>query len=237
MSDIPKPVAERRPTADAGHVLAAALKDAGIAALIALGLFSLIVGLQTETGPTGALELIPRPALLATIVGLVFVGRLAVVLLAHSGAFGFATRLFAASGAKEGLGALVKWLVGPGMLVFALIALVLSAAGLYASLAYQVVLRTREIGIRSALGAERRSIVAMVVGHGARLALAGVAVGLLVAAGSARAVQSLLYETSAFDAVSYAAAAILVLLTAVLAAWVPARRAAGVSPMTALRDQ
>ena len=121
MSDIPKPVAERRPTADAGHVLAAALKDAGIAALIALGLFSLIVGLQTETGPTGALELIPRPALLATIVGLVFVGRLAVVLLSHSGAFGLATRVLTSSGAKEGLGALVKWLIGPGMLIFALI--------------------------------------------------------------------------------------------------------------------
>ena len=131
MSDIPKPVAERRPTADAGHFLAAALKDAAIAALIALGLFSLIVGLQTETGPTGALELIPRPALLATVVGLVFVGRLAVVLLAHSGAFGFATRLFAASGAKEGLGALVKWLVGPGMLVFALIAPILFYSNRY----------------------------------------------------------------------------------------------------------
>jgi ABC-type antimicrobial peptide transport system permease subunit len=122
------------------------------------------------------------------------------------------------------------------IVAFAVIALVLSAAGLYAALAYQVVLRTREIGIRSALGAERWSIVAMVVGHGARLAVGGVGVGLVVAAGSARAVQSLLYETSAFDAASYAAAAILLLLTAVLAAWVPARRAAGVSPMTVLRD-
>jgi branched-chain amino acid transport system permease protein len=76
VSDIPKPVAERRPTADAGHFLAAALKDAAIAALIALGLFSLIVGLQTETGPTGGLEIIPRPALLAAIVAIVFCGRL-----------------------------------------------------------------------------------------------------------------------------------------------------------------
>jgi putative ABC transport system permease protein len=123
------------------------------------------------------------------------------------------------------------------IVLFAVIALVLSAAGLYALLAYQVVLRRREIGIRSALGAERRSIIAMVVGHGARLALAGVAVGLVVAAGLARAIQSLLYETSAFDAGSYAAAAMSIVLTAILAAWVPARRAGGVSPMTVLRDQ
>jgi branched-chain amino acid transport system permease protein len=131
VSNIPKPVAERRPTADAGLFLAAALKDAGIAALIALGLFSLVVGLQTETGPTGALELLPRPALLATIVGLVFVGRLAVVLLAHSGAFGLASGLFASSGAKEGLGTLVKWLIGPGMLIFALIAPILFYSNRY----------------------------------------------------------------------------------------------------------
>jgi branched-chain amino acid transport system permease protein len=131
VGDVPKPVAERRLTAGAGHFLAAALKDAGIAALIALGLFSLIVGLQTETGPTGGLELVPRPALLATIVGLVFVGRLAVVLLAHSGAFGLASRLFGSSGAKDGLGALGKWLIGPGMLVLAFAAPILFYSNRY----------------------------------------------------------------------------------------------------------
>jgi branched-chain amino acid transport system permease protein len=114
-------VAERRPTAKAAHFLAAALKDAGIAALIALGLFGLLLGLQTESGSTGALELYPRPGLLAVMVGLTFVGRLAVVLLFGSGAW-FETRLFASRRAKDSLGTLVKWLVGPGMLIFALAA-------------------------------------------------------------------------------------------------------------------
>lgn len=120
---------------------------------------------------------------------------------------------------------------------FAFIALVLSAAGLYASLAYQVALRTREIGIRAALGAERGSIVAMVVGQGVRLAAIGVVVGLAAAATAARAIQNLLYETPALDVGTYALAAIGVLVTAGCAAWVPARRAGGVSPMTVLRDQ
>jgi branched-chain amino acid transport system permease protein len=110
---------------------AEALKDAGIAALIALGLFSLIVGFLAESGPTGALELIPRPMLLAVVCGLVFVGRLAVVLLYRSGAFSFAGRLFALSGTKEGLNILVKWLVGPGLLGFALAAPILFYSNRY----------------------------------------------------------------------------------------------------------
>jgi branched-chain amino acid transport system permease protein len=122
VTDTAPAVAEHRPTAAAGHVLAAALKDAGIAALIALGLFSLLLGLQTETGPTGALELYPRPGLLAVAVGLVFAGRLAIVLIAWSGVLGFASRLFASSGAKDGVAVVVKWLVGPGLLAFALLA-------------------------------------------------------------------------------------------------------------------
>jgi putative ABC transport system permease protein len=120
--------------------------------------------------------------------------------------------------------------------VFAVIALLLSAAGLYALLAYQVALRTREIGIRSALGADRHSIVAMILGRGIRLALAGTAVGALGAAACARLLQSLLYETAALDAPSYAAAAGFVLLVAAAAALVPALHGASVSPMTALRE-
>jgi branched-chain amino acid transport system permease protein len=132
VSNTTQPVAERR--AAAAHLglgLAAALKDAAIVALIALGLFSLIVGFLAETGPTGALELIPRPMLLAAIVGLVFVGRLAVLALYHGGASALAGRLFAASGAKEGLNALVKWLVGPGLLLFALAAPILFYSNRY----------------------------------------------------------------------------------------------------------
>jgi branched-chain amino acid transport system permease protein len=117
--------------AERGSGLAAALKDAVIAALIALGLFSLIVGLLAETGPIGALELIPRPLLLAVICGLVFVGRLAVVLLYRGGAFSFAGRLFASSGAKDGSSVLVKWLVGPGLLLFAVSAPILFYSNRY----------------------------------------------------------------------------------------------------------
>ena len=86
------------------------------------------------------------------------------------------------------------------------------------------------------LGADRRSIVRMILGKGVRLALAGAAVGVAGAAAAARVLQSLLYETAALNAPSYAAAAVLVLLVAATAAWVPALRAARVSPMTALRE-
>jgi hypothetical protein len=119
---------------------------------------------------------------------------------------------------------------------FAGVALLLSAAGLYASLAYQVALRTREIGIRSALGARRQAIVVMIVGKGVRLALAGAIVGVIGAVSFARLLQSLLYETAAISPATYCATTLCVLGVAAGAAWLPARRAAGVSPMTALRD-
>jgi predicted permease len=120
--------------------------------------------------------------------------------------------------------------------LFAAIALVLAAAGLYALLAYQVTVRTREIGIRSALGADRRSIVTMVLRHGVRLAIAGVLVGIVITASAGRLLQSLLYNTQAIEPSSYTAAAVGMLLIAVTAACVPAWRAARVSPMTALRE-
>jgi predicted permease len=120
---------------------------------------------------------------------------------------------------------------------FSAIALLLSAAGLYALLAYQVALRTREIGIRSALGADRCAIVTMILGRGLRLAMAGAVIGVAAAAGAARVLQSLLYETAALDPPSYAAAVAFVLLVAAAAAGLPAIRAARVSPMTALREE
>jgi predicted permease len=120
--------------------------------------------------------------------------------------------------------------------LFAAIGLVLAAAGLYALLAYQVTMRTREIGIRSALGADRRSIVTMVLGHGVRLAVIGIMAGVVIAALAARLLQSLLYNTPAIEASSYAGAAIGMLLIAGTAACVPAFRAARVSPITALRE-
>jgi len=123
------------------------------------------------------------------------------------------------------------------LVVFAAIALMLSAAGVYGSLAYQVALRTREIGIRSALGAHRQSIIKMIVGKGLRLATAGVALGVFGAVSASKVLQSLLYETAAMSAASYTTAAIFVLLVAGAAAWIPAWRAATISPITALREE
>jgi putative ABC transport system permease protein len=99
-----------------------------------------------------------------------------------------------------------------------------------------VALRTREIGIRAALGASRRSIVTMILRNGMRLALAGGAIGIVATAFCARMLQSFLYETAALSAPTYAGAMAFVMLVAMTAAWLPARRAAGVSAMTALRE-
>jgi putative ABC transport system permease protein len=119
---------------------------------------------------------------------------------------------------------------------FAAIALVLAAAGLYASLAYQVTMRTREIGVRSALGAGRFAITRMFVGQGLRTAVLGGAIGIAGAAAATRVVEGLLYETSALSPATYAVAMALVAIVTLCATWAPARRAARVSPMAALRD-
>jgi branched-chain amino acid transport system permease protein len=131
VANVAQPLTERAAARKPGFGPVDALKDAGVAALIALGLFSLIVGFLAETGPIGALELIPRPMLLAVLVGLVFVGRLAFVLIYRSGVISFVPRLFASSGAKEGLSALIKWLVGPGLLLFAVSAPILFYSNRY----------------------------------------------------------------------------------------------------------
>jgi putative ABC transport system permease protein len=122
------------------------------------------------------------------------------------------------------------------LVAFAAIALLLAAAGLYASMAYQVTLRRREIGVRSALGAERSAIVRMFVGRGLRLALLGVTIGITAAASVARLLQGLLYQTAAVNAGSYLAAASVVVLVALFAAFQPARRAARINPIIVLRD-
>jgi putative ABC transport system permease protein len=122
------------------------------------------------------------------------------------------------------------------LVAFAAISLLLAAAGLYASLLYQVTLRRHEIGIRTALGAETSVIVRMFVGQGLRLALIGVVVGTAGALSVAKFLESLLYETPAVSARSYLVAATVVIFTALLAAWQPARRAVRVHPATILRD-
>ena len=121
--------------------------------------------------------------------------------------------------------------------VFAGIAILLAGAGLYALLAYQVALRTREIGIRSALGARRAAIVTLFLARGLRLAGLGAVIGIGAAISVARLLQSLLYETPAINPGGYVIAATFMLAVAAFATYVPARRAANVSALTALREE
>jgi len=119
--------------------------------------------------------------------------------------------------------------------VFATVALVLAAVGIYGVMSYAVAQRTQEIGIRMALGAGQESILQMVMRNGATLALAGVAIGLAAAFLLARLISSLLFQTSASDPPTFSLVPLLLLAVALLASYLPARRAARVDPMVALR--
>jgi len=118
---------------------------------------------------------------------------------------------------------------------FALIALVLSAVGLYGMIAYSVSQRTREIGVRMALGAEPRAIAGLVVGHGIRLALAGVVLGAAGAFAGTRLLNGMLYDVGASDPATFATISVLVVGISLVASYVPARRAVKVDPMESLR--
>ena len=120
---------------------------------------------------------------------------------------------------------------------FATLALVLAAVGLYGVIAYAVAQRTREIGVRIALGAMPRRVVAQVIRQAAALAGIGVVLGLAGAAAATRALRSILYGVTPLDAPTFASAATLLVVTALLAAYAPARRAARVDPATALRAE
>jgi putative ABC transport system permease protein len=119
--------------------------------------------------------------------------------------------------------------------LFAAIALVLSAVGIYGVLSYSVSRRTHEIGIRSALGATRRDILRMVVGEGLLLTLTGVGVGVAVALGLTRVLTSLLYGVRPRDPLTFVALALLLVIVALLAVYIPTRRVKNVDPMVALR--
>src|SRR5882762_3925494 len=119
--------------------------------------------------------------------------------------------------------------------LFAAIALVLSAVGIYGLLSYSVSRRRHEIGIRSALGATRLDILRMVVGEGLLLTLMGVGVGVAVALGLTRLLTGLLYGVRPRDPLTFVAFAMLLIIVALLAVYVPARRATSVDPIVALR--
>jgi predicted permease len=119
--------------------------------------------------------------------------------------------------------------------VFAGLAILLAAVGLYGLISYSVAERTNEIGIRMALGARPVDVLQMVLKQGAKLALIGAAAGIVAGLLLMRAMQSFLYGVSAADPLSFAGAAILLILVALLACYIPARRATKVDPMIALR--
>lgn len=121
--------------------------------------------------------------------------------------------------------------------LFALLALVLAAIGLYGVLSNMVVQQTREIGIRMALGAQRENVLAMILYRGMRLAGMGIAAGFLAALDLTHLMKSLLYGVTPTDAVTFAAVIITLILVALLACYIPARRAMSVDPIVTLRNE
>ena len=118
---------------------------------------------------------------------------------------------------------------------FAAAALALATVGIYGVVAFSVARRTQEIGVRMALGAQRGDVLRLVVGEGARLALAGVAIGIVASFAITRLISSLLFGVSATDPISFAGLAVLLSLAALAASYIPARRAMRVNPTVALR--
>ena len=116
-------------------------------------------------------------------------------------------------------------------------ALLLGVVGLYGVIAYSVSRRTREIGVRIALGAQRGSVYYLILAEAGRLIAAGIGIGLLAAIGTATLMSKLLFHTQPWDAGTLAAVATVLAISAISASFIPARRAAAVEPTEALRAE
>jgi len=114
-------------------------------------------------------------------------------------------------------------------------ALLLASAGIYAVMAYSVTQRTREIGIRMALGSQNAGVLGLLLRDGMRLVCAGLALGLIASIGGSRLLSKFLYGLSTLDGLAFAVVSVLLAAIALLACWIPARRAIRVDPMVALR--
>ena len=121
--------------------------------------------------------------------------------------------------------------------LFAAVALVIAATGLSGVISFLVSQRTREIGIRMALGARSRDVLLMVLGQGLKLIAIGLAVGIAAASAGSRVIRALLFETPATDPLTFVGVAIAFLAVALLASYIPARRATLVDPLVALRTE
>ncbi|MEY2580139.1 MAG: hypothetical protein QOI49_2963, partial [Verrucomicrobiota bacterium] len=132
------------------------------------------------------------------------------------------------------------WVVRAGAAMFSVfggLALGLAIVGLYGVKAYSVARRTREIGIRMALGAQPGTVLRMIMREGSIMLFSGIVIGLLLAAGTGKILSGMLYEVGVLDPVAFTFAPLTLVIAALFATWLPARRATRISPMAALRTE
>ena len=135
-------------------------------------------------------------------------------------------------------GSIELWIVRAGAALFSVfgaLALLLATIGVYGVKAYSVARRTREIGIRMALGAQRGMVQRMILREGAVMLASGVLLGLLLSAATGKLISGMLYDVGALDPIAFTIAPLVLAVAALFATWLPARRATRISPMAALR--